>query len=298
MAASTAPASPHKLMQRVLFLIDPEPEPEPHENRAWLPAAFARHGWQVEVESHERLYLQHGIVWAGPSALSEFDLVWPVGFGPRASFSDRWQLLATSGATLINAPRTAAEHHGKLSWLDLAPPTHAASDAATLERLFEPTKRWLLKPAAGSFGEGVVEITQPAQIAPQMARRPGYWLLQRYEPVIAAGEHRSLLVGGRIIASYRRTPAGAGLSNLSQGGRPSPAELTSEETATLEAVAERLRQDQVGFASIDTSGRYLVEVNVANPGGLATMEQLYEADFSGPCVQAVQDWLSAGRAAL
>ncbi len=279
-------------MPHALFLTDTQPPAEPTENRAYLPAAFAAHGWQVTVADHSDLYLRDQALCANGLPLRQFQLVWPVGFGPRATFLDRWQLLAHSGARLINPATAALLLHGKLMWHDLTPQTHASANPRVLIEAAQDGGPWVLKPAAGSHGRGVRLVEEVAEITDIMRQDPGMWLLQRYSTAYAAGEHRTLLAGGKILGSYRRTPHGALQANLAQGGIASAASIKNSEQVLIDEVAKRLAAYRVGYASIDTAGTELVEVNVANPGGLATLQSVYGADFSSRLVQLVEAWLA------
>ena len=278
-------------MKRVIFLIDERPAPAGAENRRWLPRAFSQAGWTVNVADHRTLTLNNGEVQANGLKLTEHDLVWPVGFGPKETFTDRWQLLAHSGAPLINPPAAALLLHGKLMWSDLMPETHASADAARLVAVAGAGGRWVLKPAAGSFGRGVQRVNQPADITAAMSSSPGYWLLQRHSDAYAAGEHRTLLVGGTRFGSYRRTPADGLHANLAQGGAASEAQIDAEEQRLIDVVVERLRPYKLGFVSVDTAGTELVEVNVANPGGLATLESVYGEPLAKPLADRIKAWI-------
>ncbi|GIR63389.1 MAG: hypothetical protein CM15mP68_0550 [Pseudomonadota bacterium] len=55
----------------------------------------------------------------------------------------------------------------------------------------------------------------------------------------------------------------------------------------LNRLVAELSQRQIGYAAIDTVGDYLMEVNLANPGGLATLTALYERDFATQVVRAI-----------
>ena len=48
-----------------------------------------------------------------------------------------------------------------------------------------------------------------------------------------------------------------------------------------------------GFAAIDTVYPHLIEVNVANPGGLATLSALFDRDCAAATAEALIDGLSA-----
>ncbi len=287
-------------MPQVLFLSDlPEaspqtPEAKPRDNIYTLPRVFARAGWEVAIETHA-LRWHHGDVYAGNSCLNDADLVWPLGLGDRGDFIDRMQLLAHSGVRMINPPQAYLLLHGKLMWADLLPPTHASNrfdDLASI--LAQSTGEWILKPAAGSFGREVHRLLPNDRdlLRTTMLANPGEWFaLQQYIPAISAGEHRTLLVGGGIIGSYRRIPRDGLRANLATGGQAQTGTPGSEERAIIAEVQRRLREQGVGFAAIDTSGGYLVEVNVANPGGLGTLNEVYAMDFGDAVVVNTERWL-------
>ena len=126
-----------------------------------------------------------------------------------------------------------------------------------------------------------------------MLANPSEWfVLQQYVPAISAGEHRSLLIGDQIIGSYRRVPRDGLRANLASGGHALPGAPEGREVAVVEEVKRRLLARGVGFAAIDTSGSYLVEVNVANPGGLGTLNEVYAKDFGAEVVTCVLRWLA------
>ena len=280
-------------MPSILFLSD-LPASSPQDNTHALPQAFRLAGWQVAVDSHA-LRWHAGRVYAGQTPVDAVDLVWPLGLGDRDDFLDRMQLLAHSAARLINTPEAYLLLHGKLMWPDLMPTTHASCRPDDLSRvLAESDGDWILKPAAGSFGRDICRVSanNPAPLREVMGQRPGEWfVLQRYVPSIAAGEHRSLLAGGTIVGSYRRIPRDGLRANLAAGGQATAGTPADAELAVVATVQQRLLARGVGFAAIDTSGPYLVEVNVANPGGLGTLDQVYARSHGEALVASVTRWL-------
>ena len=52
-------------------------------------------------------------------------------------------------------------------------------------------------------------------------------------------------------------------------------------------------QRQVGFAAIDTVGGYLMEVNLANPGGLGTLSQFHGTLPEQRLLDAIHSHLAA-----
>ena len=280
-------------MHKVLFLSD-RPEVTTRDNVHTLPRVFAQAGWQVGIETHALSWRQ-GKVCAGKTCLTDVDLVWPLGLGDHGDFIDRMQLLAHSGARLINSPEAYLLLHGKLMWADLLPQTHASNRIDDLaEILAGSTGEWILKPAAGSFGREVHRLlpNDGDLLRKTMLANAGEWfVLQQYVPAISAGEHRSLLIGDQIIGSYRRVPRDGLRANLATGGHALPGAPQGREVDVVEEVKRRLLARGVGFAAIDTSGSYLVEVNVANPGGIGTLNEVYARDFGAEVVSCVLRWL-------
>lgn len=280
-------------MHKVLFLSD-RPEVTTRDNVHALPRAFAQAGWQVGIETHA-LSWHHGKVYAGETCLNDVDLVWPLGLGDHGDFIDRMQLLAHSGARLINSPEAYLLLHGKLMWADLLPQTHASNRAEDLANILARAEgEWILKPAAGSFGREVHRLlpNDGDLLRRTMHVNSGEWfVLQQYVPAISAGEHRSLLIGDQIVGSYRRVPRDGLRANLATGGHAQSGTPEGQEVDLVEEVKRRLRARGVGFAAIDTSGSYLVEVNVANPGGLGTLNEVYAKDFGADVVTSVLAWL-------
>ena len=158
----------------------------------------------------------------------------------------------------------------------------------------------MVKPPAGSYGRDVV-LFRDGKADREMLEAlwrtadGGYLMAQRYLPEIESGEKRTLMAGGRLIGTYLRKPRTAHLTNLAAGGRPEPAELSHSESALVLPIAGELAELGVGFAAIDTVGDKLMEVNVANPGGLGTLEALYGRDFSGEVVAAILRWRQLGQ---
>lgn len=280
-------------MHTILFLSD-RPEVTTRDNVHTLPRVFAQAGWQVHIETHA-LSWHHGKVYAGATCLSAVDLVWPLGLGDHGDFIDRMQLLAHSGARLINAPEAYLLMHGKLMWADLLPPTHASNRIDDLYGILAGSAdEWILKPAAGSFGREVhrLQSNDVDLLRRTMLANAGEWfVLQQYVPAISAGEHRSLLIGDQIIGSYRRVPRDGLRANLATGGHALPGAPEGREVDVVEEVKRRLLARGAGFAAIDTSDSYLVEVNVANPGGLGTLSEVYARDFGAAVVSSVLRWL-------
>jgi len=285
----------------VLFLLSPHSNPTApnhagNDNAQTLPAAFATQGWQVSHGPHHSLHRSPQGLFVDTTPLEAFDLVWPLGFGPRSGFLDWLQLLdELPSRRVINAPATMILRHGKAAWLGLGPQSHIASEPETLKAAMakEPGD-WVLKPLAGSFGQDVSRLhsDDTDTLTTRMAQRSGaYFVLQRFLPNIAEGETRTLVAGGQILGSYLRLPTDQLHANLAQHGSAQPTTLSERQKQIIGEIAKDLMAEHIGFAAIDLVDDVLMEVNVANPGGLGTLNKLYDKDFGPALVRAVTQFI-------
>lgn len=280
------------MKRAALFLITPPARGERHhnDNHQRLPAAFARGGWQVSQARHDQLSLIEGRVHIDGAAAEAYDLIWPVGLGPRQTFFDRLQIFSLiPPGKLLSAPDAYINMHGKAALLEYCPETIIGADPQKMrQHIADNPGEWVLKPLAGSFGRGVIRVRVPAEIDSAMVNdTPGYWMLQRYIGAINQGETRTLVCGDKILGSYLRIPRDNLRANLTHDAQIKPSELSATSRSLVEKIHERLYAAGVGFAAIDTVAGYLMEVNVANPGGLGTMEALYGAAMDDRLVSAI-----------
>ena len=185
--------------------------------------------------------------------------------------------------------------HGKGAWLQWAPLTIRGTSAEALTAAAtHHGGDWVLKPEAGSFGRDVVRV--PADNLPRISRHLASrtaeaWLLQRFVPAIVDGEVRTLVAGNEVIGSYRRLPLDGFTANLAQGSTPMPLPAGVSLPGAVHEVMEELQRRQIGFAAIDTCGVHVLEVNVANPGGLSTLVALAATpDAPQRAARAVLRW--------
>ena len=265
-----------------------------NDNRERLPAAFEAAGWLPALLSHETLALTAD----GPAArdaggrlvpLAQFDLVWSLGLGARETFLDRMQLLKTlDQSRFINTVDAFVYLHGKFDLAGFAPETHASADVDALMDIVARGGRWVAKPTAGSFGRdvfvlGADDMHRRAVFEHLTGRGAGrYCLLQRYVEEAERNEKRVIVAGGEIIGAYAKTGG-----NLATGAVARHTELDGDETALVGKVIAHLHARGARFAGIDLAVPYVLEANVANPGGLGTLEQLTGVDPAPAVVEAL-----------
>ena len=144
--------------------------------------------------------------------------------------------------------------------------------------------RWVLKPNAGSFGRNIhffdTSENGVKTIQKICSAEKEFFILQRYLPEILEGETRCLYANGSIIGSYLKLPQKDAHANVALGATISKTSITLDQEKVLSTISSELEALQIGFAAIDLVKDTLMEVNIANPGGLQSLESLYQRDFS------------------
>ena len=258
----------------------------PHnDNHARIIAALTLDGWEVSAFKHSELCVLETGVCAGLTPLIDYDLVWMLGLGEQHDFLDRCQILANLPSDkLVNGALASLSLHSKHITLPHAPLTFSGNNAeelAAATRRHAHIGRWVVKPSAGSYGRGVVRTECFSDLVAALKRATTaqrYCIVQAYVEEIRAGETRSLIVNGTVIGSYLRVPDRDFLANLSRGGQPRETELDTQQKLQIQEVSNFLLQKGVRFAAVDMAFPWLIEVNISNPGGLATLAGLEGAD--------------------
>jgi len=285
-----------------VLLLTALPEPEPDDTATLVRPALLARGWHVEQACIDTLSLGPAGV-AVRTASGRFhptdaDLVWVLGFGRAVTFLDKMQLLGGLNVPFVNYIDALlllhAKYPGDLEAADFPQPeTHAANSAEALLGVADAGGgRWVLKPPAGSFGRDVVVADAGSAILAEAARAltegGRYALLQRWCPEVEDGEYRVLIAGGRIVGTYRRVGAPASpAANLARGGHAVRAEPDAARNALALRAAAALARRGVRFAGLDIAGPWILEANVINPGGLATLTTLGDETVSARAVDAL-----------
>ena len=282
----------------------------PNDNEHRLPRAFAKAGWRVARIAHESLALAGRRVVArtaagAPIELNGFDAYFVLGFGPQATFLDRMQILrGLDQRRFVNTVDALIHQHGKAS-LQLAcpevpqPVAHLGNDAALLAEVVAQGGDWIVKPPAASFGRDVFHVRAGAAnaraILEHLTRGGRYALLQERLDTAGQGEKRVLIAAGEVIGAYGKQPADH-RANLEVGATAHPTTLTASEQATVQRLAARLDALGVRFAAADLAAAHVLEINLANPGGLATCEAITGVDPTPKAADALLRWLRGVRA--
>jgi glutathione synthase len=123
----------------------------------------------------------------------------------------------------------------------------------------------------------------------------GYAIVQEFVDGGEDGDARIFLLEGQILerdgkpAAFRRVPTGNDpRANISKGGRSAPLEIGAVERGIVEAMSEKLVADGMYFVGIDVIGDKVVEINAESPGGMQSVERLYDIDVCPTIIEALE----------
>ena len=123
----------------------------------------------------------------------------------------------------------------------------------------------------------------------------GYALVQEFVDGAENGDARIFLLDGQILeregqlAAFRRVPTSNDpRANISTGGRSVPLQIGDVERGIVEAMSKKLVADGMWFVGIDVIGDKVVEINSDSPGGMQSVEWLYEIDVCPTVIEALE----------
>ena len=115
-------------------------------------------------------------------------------------------------------------------------------------------------------------------------------------PAAKAGDVRLFVMNGKPLerdgayAAFRRVPAKDEVrSNIHVAGTAERVKMTDKMLAVADAVRPKLIQDGMFLVGLDIVGDKILEINVFTPGGLWSMGQMYETDFSESVIQSLEN---------
>jgi len=275
------------MTRHICFLSSPSGNANANTNNELLPKSFQQAGWLVSVIAQEQVRLTPEGIQLGSLNVQHVDLIWLLGFGERESCIDRFQILsALDNTVFVTPPLTMLRLHAKFTLCQgplqhLFLPSWVSGDIAWLRDKILSGGDWVVKPTASSYGQQVFKVSATDKNLNEILESVilgGYALLQKYYKAAERGEKRVLIANDQTIGSYLRTSSERFRSNLSAGATASTCSLTVEEGNVICKVKQYLAEMEVRFAAIDIVENYVMEINVANPGGLQTLIDLTQKD--------------------
>jgi glutathione synthase len=212
------------------------------------------------------------------------------------------QMLKARGVTVVNDPMSLIRATSKLYLEEfpkkIRPRSLVTRDPAAIEQFVEEVGRSVVKPLYGAKGRNVFMVEDEAE--PNLAQiteavlQDGYAVVQEFVDGGEDGDARIFLLEGRLlerdgkVAAFRRVPTGNDpRANISKGARSVPLEVGAVERDVVNAMSEKLVADGMFFVGIDLIGDKVVEIN-ENPGGMQSVERLYEIDVCPTVIEALE----------
>jgi glutathione synthase len=220
------------------------------------------------------------------------------------------QTLKARGVTVVNDPMSLVRATSKLYLEEfpekIRPRSLVTRDPEAIERFVAEFGHSVVKPLYGAKGRNVFMVE--SQDEPNLAQiteavlQDGYALVQEFVDGGEEGDSRIFVLEGEILesqgkqAAFRRVSTGTDLrANISTGGRSVPLEIGDTERGIVEAMRPKLLADGMFFVGIDVVGDKVVEINAESPGGMQSVERLYEIDVCPTVIEALERRAGADR---
>ena len=181
----------------------------------------------------------------------------------------------------------------------IRPRSLVTRDVDAIERFIRTVGHCVVKPLYGAKGRNVFMIedadeTNLAQIT-EAVLQDGYALVQEFVDGGEQGDARIFLLDGQILerdgvlAAFRRVPTGNDpRANISTGGQSVPLEIGDVQRGIVDAMSAKLVADGMWFVGIDVIGGKVVEINAESPGGMQSIERLYQIDVCPAVIEALE----------
>jgi len=219
------------------------------------------------------------------------------------------QMLAARGVTVVNDPVTLSRATSKLYLEEfpqaVRPRSLVTRDAGAIRRFVAEVGKSVVKPIYGGKGRNVFVVedeneTNLAQII-EAVFADGYAIAQEFVDGGEEGDARIFLLDGKLIeidgaayAAFRRVPDGNDpRANISKGGRMELLEVGAREKDIVDTMGPKLVADGLFFVGIDVVGDKVLEINADSPGGIQSIEWLYNTDICPAIIEALRDRASS-----
>lgn len=253
--------------------------------------------------------------------LEVFDLAWVMTHPHPRLATDIWQLLwmLSRRVPFVNSPEALVFLNNKNNLGQLVPhehllETYVSNKAADLIEVYTQRDHeyWIAKPTNASSGSDVYLLRpgdsnaqvilqsltgnvlinslnkQPLSEERQLGLQNRYGVLQAYYKNVKLHEKRVLFAGGSVITQVgRQVSASEHRANCAQGGKLEEAHLTEAEASFCADLAQRFLEYGVRFVGIDLAYPYVLEFNIANPGGISHIHDITGINYAPLTIERV-----------
>ncbi len=269
-----------------------------------------------KVQIYESLHTQ-----VSHQDVEHYNLIWMMSQPHPLLAKDLWQILwmLSKRVSFVNSVEALVFLNNKNNLELIVPPEHlletyVSNQADDLIDIYtcRDNELWVAKPTNASCGSDVYLlrpndsnarvilqsmtgniVTNPfnnktVSDERQLGLQNHYCVLQAYCKEVTQGEKRVLLAGGTIVAQHgRQIGPYDHRSNLRQGGTLEAAELIPAEADLCARLAQRFFDYGVGYVGIDIAYPYILEFNIANPGGVSYIHEVTGIDYTPVVIERV-----------
>lgn len=207
--------------------------------------------------------------------------------------------LAKSETLILNDPQALRDANEKLYAFHFAQHMPVSLVTSDRDAIFEFVKsvggKAVIKPLDGAGGSGVLALStsdKNARAIVDIHTREGkeLALVQEFQPAIAEGDKRVLLLDGKPLGAILRVPRADDIrANIHVGGSVHATTLTPTEANLVAAIGPELSEKGLWFVGLDLIGGKLIEVNVTSPTGI----QELSGHLGRPAEEEVIAWVEA-----
>ncbi|WP_111745930.1 glutathione synthase [Salinisphaera orenii] len=203
-----------------------------------------------------------------------------------------------AGTRVVNQPAALRDVNEKMAitrFPELCTPTLISRSAEQFKAFVAEQNDVIVKPLDGMGGSRIFRVhagdpnlSVVIEVLTDNGQR--FAMAQTFEPAIASGDKRILVIDGQPIDyALARVPAEGELrGNLAAGGRGVARELTTADRQIAETVGPFLVERGITFAGLDVIGDKLTEINVTSPTCVREIEEQREINVASTLFHALE----------
>ena len=201
-------------------------------------------------------------------------------------------MLERCGTLVLNDPKSVRSFPEKfIDYQKYTPDTFISQDINLIEDFCKQYKSFVIKPLYQFGGNDIFKFDTYSQQSEQIIQdliskyRLPIVVQQFCNKVIERGDKRIIVLDGKILGCFaRKHQSGNFIANMCKGGIPTICNLSKNETAICEKIAEDLKDKKIILAGIDMIDEKVIEINVTSIAGLPELELLYQRNFARDCM--------------
>ncbi len=209
-----------------------------------------------------------------------------------------FSLAQANGTLVVNDPQALRDFNEKLFtsiYPQFIPPTLVTARKSQIKDFHAKHKDIIVKPLDGMGGTSIFRVKEDAVNLGVISEiitenETEHAMIQAYMPEIKAGDKRILLVDGEVIPyCLARLPSGTETrGNLAAGGTGQPQEVSQEDLAVAQAIADDMPARGILFVGLDMIGNKVTEINITSPTCVREIEAAFPVNICAKLFDAIE----------